>query len=559
MRQLRCLVSLLAVLTLAAPFRAAATNGTASYAGGAFATGTAVGKLITVVAAPLTNSSGVLSLSCPITAYTAGTYALNWTCAGGTVTITSTDNSIAFKGVLISGSMSFTGSGGGRGGNVSASYQLSGSFSGTVTAGGVTQFAYGSLVQVVDTSGQIGSSTAPVSSGSLGWNSGFSPLLVGDAINSRVVGADNIAGANLFAFGSAGSGVYEFGTVAGLAQDAKLRIYATDSTLDRVVRVDAQSSPGWTTLGSAGAGASQFNQPQGVSVDAAGKIWVADTGNHRIVRFDDMAGTNWAAIGSPGAGVGSFSSPASIAFDTQGRVYVADTGNNRLVRFDDMTGKNWSTLTQVSVGATSYPLTGPASIATNAAGKVYVALASGYLVRVDDISGANASLSYWGGALTALSIDKAGTVYVAGNFTPGIAQALDADATGYFAPALGSTTLQASALLALSTSQPPPAEAVLSPAFIDFGSQSVGVPTPAQTLTLLNLGASPLGLEGVSGPLDYPGTSQCSATLAPGASCTSTVLFQPTTSGSRNGSINLTTSGARSLIQVFVNGTGTAP
>jgi hypothetical protein len=169
-------------------------------------------------------------------------------------------------------------------------------------------------------------------------------------------------------------------------------------------------------------------------------------------------------------------------------------GNNRLVRVNDITGAGWTTLSQVSIGIYGYPVTGPASVAINPAGQVYLALTSGYLVRVNDISGAGGSISYWGAPLTGLSIDKAGTVYVAGSFAPGLAQALDATAIGYFASALGMPSLQASALLALSVPQPPPAEAVMSTNTLSFGSQNVGVPTASQGLTLLNLGAAPLPL-----------------------------------------------------------------
>lgn len=61
-----------------------------------------------------------------------------------------------------------------------------------MTVGTVSQTVYGSLSQIVKTTSQIGSGSAPVTSGTFGWNSGFSPVLVGDAANARILKADNI-------------------------------------------------------------------------------------------------------------------------------------------------------------------------------------------------------------------------------------------------------------------------------------------------------------------------------------------------------------------------------
>ncbi|HEY0786458.1 MAG TPA: choice-of-anchor D domain-containing protein [Acidobacteriaceae bacterium] len=491
--------------------------------------------------------------------YVASAYALDWTCAGGTVTITSSDHSLAFTGRFLSGAMVYSSSGGGRGGHVVDTYRFNGSFSGTMTSGGVTQFAYGSVAQTVDTSGLLGTASAPVSAGSFGWNSGYSPLMVGDKGNSRVLLADNITGANLTAAGEAGTGVGQFGTVAGLAQDASLRFYASDSGLDRVVRFNDQAFDGWTSVGSAGTGTLHFKRPSGIVVDGSGRIWVADTGNHRIVRFDDMTGANWTSFGTLGSGVDQFNAPTSIAFDLKGRIYVADAGNNRLVRIDNISGTGWTTLTKVSIGTSTYDLSGPSSVAINGSGQVYVALASGYLLRVNDIGGANGSASYWGGALTAMSLDKAGTIYLAGTFVPGLAQVVDAAADGYFASLMGVKSLEVSALLALSTPQPPPAAPVLSVSSLYFGSRNVGEPSAAKSLTVLNLGAAPLTFTSLHTTADYAATTDCPLVLAGGASCSTSVVFKPTTAGTRTGTLTLGSKSVHPVETVGLSGLGTAP
>jgi hypothetical protein len=262
-----CLFSVVA-LCLALAVDAAADNSSYAYAGGAFS----VGQTIDVQSAPLGGTKGMIGFSCPVTSFSAGTYLLSWTCAGGSVTISSSDNSLVFRGSMIAGSMSFSGSGGGRGGHTSYAYQFDGSFTGTITSGGVTQAANGSVSQYVKTSGQIGSGSAAVTSGSLGWNSAYSPLILGDAANNRILIVDNVDGANLGSYGTAGTGVGNFGTVAGLALDAAGRIYIADATLDRLVRIDNGGGTNWTALGTSGSGINQFNQPHGLAVDTAGRM-----------------------------------------------------------------------------------------------------------------------------------------------------------------------------------------------------------------------------------------------------------------------------------------------
>jgi sugar lactone lactonase YvrE len=406
----------------------------------------------------------------------------------------------------------------------------------------------------------LGSGGAPVGSGSIGWNSGYTPLIVADTGNSRLLAADNVTGAYLASFGSNGTGVDEFGTISGLAEDAGKHLYIADSTLDRIVRIDNLSGKNWTTLGGTGAGALQFSHPGGVAIDAHGRIWVADTANDRIVRFDNMTGLNWTSFGTLGAGVDQFNAPAGIAFDASGRVYVADSGNGRLVRFDDLTGKNWTTFSELLIDPYGYPLTSASAVAVNAKGQIYVATSTGTLERIDDMTGTNGQVSYWSGPITGLSLDKSGTLYVVGAFgTDPVAQVLDAAASGYFASALGLSTLQPGAVLALTSASPTPADAVLSGTAFDFGSTNVGEPTGGQVLSVTNLGADVLDLKSlVIGP-DYRLANACGSTLAGGASCALTIAFDPTATGARPGTLSITSNGVHATPTVYLTGAGTRP
>ena len=556
----------LSILLMLAAFQAIslpllADKGSYTYSGGSFSTGTAPGQSITVTTAAMSATGAQLSFSCPITTYGAGTYQINWTCSGGAVSIATPDNSLVFHGSFHTGSMSFAGSGGGRGGHVAYWYSFSGAFSGTVTAGGVTQPVNGSISQYVKTTSQLGSGSAAVSGGSLGWNSAYSPLIVADNANFRIVASDSITGVNLSAYGAAGNGPGHFGNIAGITEDPSGRIYIVDSALDRLSRMDNLTGKNWIQIQGKGTGANHFNSPAGVRIDAAGKVWVADAGNNRIVRMDDMTGASWTSFGTAGVGTNQFSAPSAIAFDAVGRIYVADTGNNRIVRFDDMSGANWVSLTEVLSGPYGYFVTAPSGIEIDTAGNIYFATGGtyGYLMRVSNMIGANAVLSSWSSPLTSISMDKSGTIYVASHLSPGLAEVQDAAATGYFASSFGGAVVQPSVVYAVPTPSPTPPDAVLSLSSLTFANQNVGESSSPQTVSLSNLGSTALAITSIVASLDYKITDNCPASLTAGASCTVSVAFDPKGTGVRISKLIVNSNGVHPSISANMNGTGTAP
>jgi len=563
MRNRNQLLFLALIALLAGVSSARADNGSYNFSGGTFSAATTTGGVISVSGATLSTTGGQISFSCPITNYISSSYQVNWNCTGGTVTITTPDKSVAFSGTFVSGSMSFVPitTGSGRYSHTTYLYSFLGSFSGTITTGGRTQPVNGSVSQAVQSSTKIGTGSAPVTSGSFGWNSAYGPLLIADNSESRIVSSDSITGANLTSYGSAGVGTGQFSTISGVTEDAAGRIYILDSSLDRLARIDNLTGANWTQVGSKGTGSYHFNSPNGVRIDAAGKIWVADTGNNRIVRMDDMSGTNWTAFGSAGSGGNQFNSPSAIAFDALGRIYVADSENNRLVRFDDLTGKNWVSVTQVVSGGRSYPITAPSGVEVNAAGNIF-AITGGtpaYLMQIPDITGANAVVSSWSAPLRSLSRSLSGTIYVAGSFAPGLAEVLNAAANGYFASNLGGAVSQPAVVHARPSPSPTPGDAVLSLPSLAFGNQNVGEPGPVQTVVLQNIGAAPLAIASIAASADYTVSSNCPASLGGAASCSVSVIFDPKLTGARPAKLSVTSNGAHPLVSSVLNGTGTAP
>jgi hypothetical protein len=121
--------------------------------------------------------------------------------------------------------------------------------------------------------------------------------------------------------------------------------------------------------------------------------------------------------------------------------------------------------------------------------------------------------------------------------------------------------------VALSGTGVTPAPAVsLSPASLGFGQQRVGTTSAEQNVTLTNSGTAALtiasiGLTGANAG-DFAQVGDCPlgpATLAPGASCTISVTFGPTATGSRTAGLSVTDDAAGSPHAVALSGTGTAP
>jgi len=106
--------------------------------------------------------------------------------------------------------------------------------------------------------------------------------------------------------------------------------------------------------------------------------------------------------------------------------------------------------------------------------------------------------------------------------------------------------------------------AVVSTSSLDFGSDAVGYGSPVQTLTLNNTGGSLLSIVSIllagANPGDFWENDSCGGilggSLAPGGSCTITVLFQPTAVGTRTASLTIASDSSGGLQIVTLSGTG---
>ena len=99
-----------------------------------------------------------------------------------------------------------------------------------------------------------------------------------------------------------------------------------------------------------------------------------------------------------------------------------------------------------------------------------------------------------------------------------------------------------------------------SPPSIKFSRQTIGTTSPAKTVTATNSFPLPVTVKKVTTSGNFAETNTCPshpAQLAPGATCTASVTFTPTATGSRTGKLTITDTAPASLQTVKLTGTAT--
>jgi len=100
----------------------------------------------------------------------------------------------------------------------------------------------------------------------------------------------------------------------------------------------------------------------------------------------------------------------------------------------------------------------------------------------------------------------------------------------------------------------------LSASSLNFGTQSIGITTAPQTITVTNVGSSPLTISGIVASSDFAETDNCTkAPLQPSTNCVVNVTYRATTSGASLGALTITDNVPGSPQVVLLNGTGMVP
>jgi hypothetical protein len=105
---------------------------------------------------------------------------------------------------------------------------------------------------------------------------------------------------------------------------------------------------------------------------------------------------------------------------------------------------------------------------------------------------------------------------------------------------------------------PYPASGVqASPSALNFGSVATGATSAAQTVTVSNPTGSAASVSSIAVTGAFAQTNNCGSSIAANGSCTVSVTFKPTTSGSATGALTVNAGGVTNT--VTLSGTGTAP
>ncbi len=188
----------------------------------------------------------------------------------------------------------------------------------------------------------------------------------------------------------------------GVAVDRAGNVYVADTDNHAIRKITPQGAV-TTFAGALGARgfadgqgvAAHFNQPSSVATDSAGNVYVADTGNNSIRKITPQGAVTTLAGAGPSVDAGHadgtgkaarFFAPEGIATDGAGNVYVADTGNHTIRKITPasvvttLAGKAETSGSEDGTNAAAR-FHGPASLALDHAGNVYVADSNNNTVR----------------------------------------------------------------------------------------------------------------------------------------------------------------------------------
>lgn len=219
---------------------------------------------------------------------------------------------------------------------------------------------------------------------------------------------------------------------------------------------------------------------------------------------------------------------------------------------------NYATPQAIAVDASdnAYVLasTRSSSYVTNNAIEAYSSSSDILLVKID--AGASTELfsTYLGGSgndvPAGMAVDSNGNVYVAGS-----TDSTDFPTTpGAFQSSLGGRT---DAFIAKISAASAPAVSFAAGS-LQFSALQVGSTSQAQTVLLRNMGSAALAISSITASGDFAETDNCGTSVPAAGSCTFSVTFAPTASGSRAGAITIQDNAAGSTHQITLNGIGTA-
>jgi len=172
----------------------------------------------------------------------------------------------------------------------------------------------------------------------------------------------------------------------------------------------------------------------------------------------------------------------------------------------------------------------------------------GFLTKLNSNGTARSYSTYFGGNSSDngsdLAMDRGGNVYLVGS----------TNSTNFRTqyPLQSANAGLSDAFLAKFTLPKP--RVSLSPAALTFLQQGVGLGGAPKMVIVANVGTTALAVSSVATTGDFSATGNCGAQLAPGARCTINVIFKPTATGLRSGTLTIPNSAGSQ--KVALRGTG---
>jgi sugar lactone lactonase YvrE len=229
-------------------------------------------------------------------------------------------------------------------------------------------------------------------------------LLIADIFNDRIRRVDThgiittVAGKSGRGYSGDGEAATnaELNLPASVALDAMGELYIADLDNNRIRKVDTNGiittvagngRYGYAVDGGPATNASLSN-PQGAAVDLIGNLYIADTRNYCIRKVNKQGiittvagrgGVNYPPGDGGAATNGGLSYPWFVTLDAIGELYIADHGNNRIRKVDTngiittVAGNGNRAYGGDGGAATNASLNGPACVALDAAGNLYIA------------------------------------------------------------------------------------------------------------------------------------------------------------------------------------------
>ena len=238
---------------------------------------------------------------------------------------------------------------------------------------------------------------------------------------------------------NAGGVLASFNQPTGIAVDAGGNVFIGDAGNDRIRKITPDGTvttfAGSDSTGFADgpAAAASFFHPEGVALDAAGNIYVADAGNNLIRK---VSGGNVSTVAGNKLGAtpdNTFSNPTGLAVDALGDIYTANFLANNILKINSTGSVSvfaGSGDTGSANGAgTAASFYFPNSVAVDAGGNVYVSDGVNDLIRKITPNG---TVSTFAGSGVAGAADGIGT---AASFNGPAGLAVDAGGNVYVADA----------------------------------------------------------------------------------------------------------------------------